>query len=1089
MKIHRAQEPVYTNSEQQDDEPEFTPEQKEEFNRHFNEEKEEWSEDLKKLYQEFEGNLLEKDRLQQSTFYYRELKKVVQEEYKMFSDLDIRASQLLRLFTKTDYEALKNDFYLSLKIKNELNQKEIIVAIQDWTFISDEEKIAIALDFDDEIPYWLLLKLIKNRSNIDHIKEKGKSFKFNKDLEKDEIDALLKTQHNPSLRKNKTLQDKKDDRCNTDFFFSEVIELQDKHKFEEFSGASPETLLGIKKEIKEKLRQNGFNSEEEYENYIETQAEDFYKEIFLPSTVELVNGLLDESEKLILKEYESVITDKGKSIYDTLKPLQQEFEELRSLRKTKTGKLILFCLLHSGGTYGTSINNLENLDAGYSEAKKKAEEAHDKIRKTIAAEHPVLLDTKIDLLDLYDDYVKDSYSSLGLSNHLRKHLVDRLENIDTVRKNMLDDPEAVLSMDGIIEIAKQRANNEYNISYFNEYVDEKVSDVKIYELCRDLGLALLTIASGIAAVGTAGQASPLLAGSLALVSTTLTGVDLYITHTEYLEKKATANTSIDPKRRLSNDDPWLGWIFIAYAGAILDIADAFILLPRISKALRSGTNLTNELKTLGKVLYKAGKIDNVNDFIREILYNIQKQRTIFNDVYRNLLKQDPTGVKGLLNDFNEFFSKPPEFALAGDINQPWATKMSSSPSGEEIHFMKMVGEATQKYEANEIIDFAKKIGGGIIKERHYDKLKDLVKNFSNKSRLKKVLNTLSDVDKEKCANQLIEILDHDLFNDNIKVFSTIAEKYLINIVKGDGGLDANDIKKIMSHLSMLDQDDIVKYLLKFEGNGIKGVQAKKFLSNIDDNIGKKELVIFLEESESNVKLLKRVLDPNDKLYCPPCAEEIGKRGQIRANTLKNILNDDEAFQEYIDALDAGGYGTFDRKGLIDLFNGDVQPFNIFQAHHVMPVDLFKFDGFNKYFKYVGHESMSFNAANKLDNSIFIEQYKKNKKANDVLRGFHGRHDEYTRVIGKYIDTRWTEVFTEIAEKKKGLKIEEIEKLVALRLDKEITNLSLELKKALKELSLKNKKTLTSFSTEEIGPVKVNELFHIVEIEDGIIIKK
>ena len=81
-------------------------------------------------------------------------------------------------------------------------------------------------------------------------------------------------------------------------------------------------------------------------------------------------------------------------------------------------------------------------------------------------------------------------------------------------------------------------------------------------------------------------------------------------------------------------------------------------------------------------------------------------------------------------------------------------------------------------------------------------------------------------------------------------------------------------------------------------------------------------------------------------------------------------------------------------------------FNVFESHHVFPVDLFKKESFRKWFELEGVKHFDVNGSSSLDNLIMLE---KKIVGNG---GVHSRHDAYTSKIGDFFDQRWNELKTQ-----------------------------------------------------------------------------
>lgn len=122
-------------------------------------------------------------------------------------------------------------------------------------------------------------------------------------------------------------------------------------------------------------------------------------------------------------------------------------------------------------------------------------------------------------------------------------------------------------------------------------------------------------------------------------------------------------------------------------------------------------------------------------------------------------------------------------------------------------------------------------------------------------------------------------------------------------------------------------------------------------------------------------------------------------------------------------------------------------FNVFESHHVLPVDLFRRESFKKWYELVGKNHYSMNGENTLENLIMLE-----KKTSGV--GVHSRHDAYTDRIGDYIDARWNSI--------KSANPSLTDAQIANRIDDDIINLSDKIKKSLRDNSVKGDVELSTY---------------------------
>ncbi|KXX69269.1 hypothetical protein [Flammeovirga sp. SJP92] len=812
---------------------------------------------------------------QQSTVYLTELRKIVNEERGFFNDLASRATQIMRLFTKADEQGFINDERLVKLVLRDLDIKDIIIAIQDWKSISYIDKINLALRVDDEIPYWLFLKLIKNNPNYEAVKRRCNKFDHDDDLDVALINSLIREAPIEVANDNK-----KSERFNTDLPISKLIKFREEYDTMVNNGASKKKLKNHQKKFITALKESGFDSETDFDKYVNSLSEDYYKNSFLPEAIELTHSWLDTSEESILKEYKNVVDDNGKLIFESLQKYSTDFKTLEQYSKSKYWKFLEFFTDLNYGQFLLSltsfspimvglpgaVNLITSIDPSFLVELGEINEAHAKVlnrvKTGLASEHPIFLDSSLDIISLYDDYVKNETSTNALSEHLREHLIERLENIDTVREAIIEDPEQVLSMELVINATKPKVN-QLSIPHYDQYVDQKVEDKKDLKLYRDIGLAVLSIGAGVATFFTAGGASPLLAGTLGAISVSLSVADIYITHSEYNEENARANTSIDPVLKLSAHDPAFGWVLLSYAGAILDVVDAVKVLPKVSKALRSGKTITGELTELGQALKSANKIASVADFVSETLYKIHKRRAIINDVVQEVLEKGSKELKEKLplyleRFFNELLllsDNQLEFALADGFQNI----LKASTDSHLNSLSEIVQNAVVKFNAKELGEFAEVAG----KQLYDPRFDEVFKSFKESSRLRRLVNkldSLDDITKELYLKQLGKIVNHKLFQKNKVAFSNIFEKYVIGIIKdGKQGLSVDDLGNIFEQINKIESVApklLDNYLKNFEGTKLANIKAKYYVKAVEAVIDEpKALSEFLNQTKNDAKLL------------------------------------------------------------------------------------------------------------------------------------------------------------------------------------------------------------------------------------------
>ncbi|NME69298.1 hypothetical protein [Flammeovirga aprica] len=788
------------------------------------------------------GMLLESQnndaKFEASPVFYYELKKVLIDEHGFFSDFDEIAPQVMRLFTPNDEKYFFNDISLVRYVVQNLNTQEFIIGIQDWRTISLMQKVYWVLKVKGEIPYWLFLKLIKNHPNVEVIKRKCAGFDYDRELEEEELKFFLKDLSTKSYASVITKNKKVDQQLEEDLDISELLEIKNDLEDKASKSASHEELKKVKQKYKVALNDQGFANENAFNEHLVKTSKKFYNGTFLPKAVEIVELWLAKSESKLLQEYNGIIKNNAQNHFESLCSYEKELQHLSELKGIENKYFWTKALIDGGSSsYGTSISKDNPADELYHKAKQNTIAYSNSIRNKLASNHPIFLDPKINLLSLYEEYVKDKNSSQGLAQHFKEHIVERLENIEDVRETVLSKPEKVLAMELVIEEAKLNCNFT-NLSHYNEYIDSQVQNAEDDKLFRDLGLALLSIGAGILTAYTGGAGYPVLAGVLGASSLAVTGIDLYYVHTEYFEDKAIANTSIDPELALSQKDPALGWLLVAYAGAIIDLYDVIKVLPKLSKALRSGKSISSELTELGTVLKDKGKIHNVSEFVEELLHKVNVRRSAYQDTLKYILKEKaPQVIKEELYVLLNKLERSQYFTLKHNLLDD-TDEICKGLSAEAAELFKKVVKKHQefliKHDKESITDFINFLLKADVKKDVLTHITEVFLEFNYK--IEKLTIALKNADNEKvkrCIKAFEGLIENSKFEQNKVSFSAIFHKLIINISEGAGGLDFDDIDKIIRHLETIAVEDIPKYLKKFEGEKLQDIKAKKFISSVE----------------------------------------------------------------------------------------------------------------------------------------------------------------------------------------------------------------------------------------------------------------
>ncbi|KXX66705.1 hypothetical protein [Flammeovirga sp. SJP92] len=762
---------------------------------------------------------------------------------------ELKISQLLRYFNKKEQEACKESTAMRQLMKKELSQEEIATGIQSWSAWNFEEKLSFVMH-KGKISFSALCKIKKDDYDYYYMfKNLAPHYDSDDKLTLEEVKRSL----NPSYKQ--YWEEKKGEKRyylhhaeSGNLELAEKDDLKEMGKYTELHKARALAMkmksLGMWNEARanwEKLdkliaEDGTFEDRDAYEEYLEEQGDLYLENKFIPNALRIAQHWLDASEMALLDEYRNLFSEDGETLYDLLLSFSSEFEKYEkvAMQKTLTKlslqgiKHILEKLPEDDKSYNNFKESEARLEEEYAMLKEETESLSQSLRSNLSNQHPVFLDTSLDLIALYREYVKEGQDSKAFITHMQEHMEEKLENIETVRKLLHDDPEFVFEMDLVVAETKKSLLG-WDFGHLGEAADRKVKSISNWKMARDISLAVVSIGAGIATVFTSGAASGLLVASLGALSVGASATDIYIQQTEYNEQSAVANTSLSPEQRLHSEYPNVGWLLVAYAGAIFDVADAVKIVSKLNKSILKGARATfaKELGDLAKVLGKSKDL-----FVEEVLTKFR----LGQDVKARVLQK-------MADDPQPFFTEQLSLSASGVQN---ATVNIPNPE-LGLRYIQQAGEEAYteviRQSHKDFISEVKKL----FQEESFapwaDKLTGIFKSFRDEERVYKILAKIQNDPqiKETIGKGLELLFKNDLINSRPQALSVVLEKFLLNFsTKGGMGLSLEDLQKlekISEKLLSKGDDELQDIFLAFfkEEGDLKHIQAKRFIENLNNS--------------------------------------------------------------------------------------------------------------------------------------------------------------------------------------------------------------------------------------------------------------
>ncbi|WP_243179589.1 eCIS core domain-containing protein [Arthrobacter humicola] len=180
-----------------------------------------------------------------------------------------------------------------------------------------------------------------------------------------------------------------------------------------------------------------------------------------------------------------------------------------------------------------------------------------------------------------------------------------LENIRRVREGIADNDIRIWEMRDIVELTKDQLHIPAGSSRAIA-IDERVNNARTSHIARDVLIAVVALALGLASAPITGGASltfsaAVVAGSAAAGAAGLSAY-LALEHLqEFQLERAKAGTDFDKARALSQEDPSLFWLALDIVGAISDIGPAVAAFKELAVFARAAVRARRTATTAQQI--------------------------------------------------------------------------------------------------------------------------------------------------------------------------------------------------------------------------------------------------------------------------------------------------------------------------------------------------------------------------------------------------------------------------------------------------------------------------------------------------------
>ncbi len=382
------------------------------------------------------------------------------------------------------------------------------------------------------------------------------------------------------------------------FFSTPVDEVKHKIDPQEFTLGDADTadrVMGMAGESLEDLEEG------------DKQA---FLELFEQNALLCATALLDESENAIQKEHRQITKQGVDDIQAAIQEQASEFTAYEAIQKEQYE-----ATKKAGSGYGTA-----HVAASF---QKRIAAQEKQIRKSLMATHPVFGDESLPFFHIYDFY--ENANTDAFQAFLQQSLGEKYENIQKTKANLREDPSMVWSLEKIIQLTS------HNIPLLDDPIYSQLATKEFERRRRNDAIikgamAALSIGLAIASFGSMSGVSAIILGGL---SVGVSGIDAYMTYEEYDKIAPAGNTTFDPEKVLSDEDPSVIWVIASAAAIIGDgvqlikLAKQFSTLTKVNKALELQNLETVTAKLAGKIPEK--ELANLKENL-QLLEGIQKTR-------------------------------------------------------------------------------------------------------------------------------------------------------------------------------------------------------------------------------------------------------------------------------------------------------------------------------------------------------------------------------------------------------------------------------------------------------------------------------
>ncbi len=322
-------------------------------------------------------------------------------------------------------------------------------------------------------------------------------------------------------------------------------------------------------------------------------------------------SLLDESEKALQKEHSQVAEEGLGPIQAALSNQSGLFMGYDAIQKEQQAAL------------GKARSSHEAADIAKRFQKKLATQEK-YIRMGLVETHPVFADPNLPFEQIFDFYKNGS--NRAFKAFLQQNLGEKYENIQKTRANLNEEPSLIWSLEKVIQLT---AGNMplLNDPIYHELAMQEFERRKRNDTIIRSAMAAISIGLAIASFGSMSGVSAVILGGL---SVGVSGIDAYMTYQEYDQIAPAGNTTFNPEKVLTNEDPSVVWVIASVAGAVGDtvqlikLAQNISKLSKVQKLLQAGDIEKVTEKLVGKT--DEAKIAEIQEGL-ELIKTVSKLRT------------------------------------------------------------------------------------------------------------------------------------------------------------------------------------------------------------------------------------------------------------------------------------------------------------------------------------------------------------------------------------------------------------------------------------------------------------------------------